>query len=62
MFKILPCIDSVEMAASRRQELDIPRNVAAEFGRPALEAVVESQNVYGDGSKVDWSRYVQTAC
>ena len=29
MFKILPCIDSVEMAASRRQELDIPRNVAA---------------------------------
>ena len=62
MFKILPCIDSVEMAASRRQELDIPRNVAAELGRSAVEASVEGQYVYRDGSKVDWSRYVQAAC
>ena len=62
MFKILPCIDSVEMAASRRQELDIPRNVAAELGRSAVEAAVEGQYVYGDGRKVDWSRYVQAAC
>jgi len=62
MFKILPCIDSVEIAVSRRQELDIPRDVAAELGRSALESAVEGQYVYGDGRKVDWSRYVQVAC
>ena len=45
MFKILPYIDSVEMAASRRQELDIPRKVAAELGRSAVEAAVEGQYV-----------------
>ena len=61
MFKILPCIDSVEMAASRRQELDIPRNVAAELGRSAVEAAVEGQYVYGDGRKVDWSQ-ICTGC
>ena len=61
MFKILPCIDSDEMAASRRQELDIQRNVAAELGRSAVEAAVEGQYIYGDGRKVDWSRYVQDA-
>ena len=58
LFKILPCIDSVEIAASRRQELDIPRDAAAELGRSALEAAVEGQYIYGDGRKVDWSRYV----
>ena len=62
MFKILPCIDSVEMAASRQQELDIQRNVAAELGRSAVEAAVEGQYVYEDGRKVDWSRFVQAAC
>ena len=62
MFKILPCIDSVEIDVSRRQELDIPRDVAAELGRSALESAVEGQYVYGDGRKVDWSRYVQAAC
>jgi hypothetical protein len=45
MFKILPCIDSVEIAASRRQELDIPRDAAAELGRSALETTVEGQYV-----------------
>ena len=62
MFKILPCLDSVEMSASRRQELDIPRNVAAVLGRSAVEASVEGQYVYGDDRKVDWSRYVKAAC
>jgi hypothetical protein len=34
---ILPCLDSEQMAASRRQELDIPRDVAAALGRSAVE-------------------------
>ena len=61
MFKILPCLDSVEMSTSRRQELDIPRNVAAALGSSAVVAAVEGQYVFGDGKKVDWSRYVQAA-
>jgi len=58
MLKILPCLDSDEMAASRRQELDIPRNVAAALGRSAVEAVAQGYYIYGAGTKVDWSRYV----
>ena len=38
MLKILACLDSVTMAASRRQELDVPRNIAAALGRSAVEA------------------------
>lgn len=62
MFKILPCLDSDEMAKSRRQELDIPRNIAAALGRSAVEAAANGYYVYGTGKKVDWSRYVQAAC
>ena len=50
------------MAAFRRQELEIPRNVASILGRSAVEAAVDGQYVCGDGRKVDWSRYVQAAC
>ena len=50
------------MSTSRRQELDIPRNVAAALGSSAVAAAVEGQYVFGDGKKVDWSRYVQAAC
>ena len=32
---LLPCIDSEQMAASRLQDLDIPRDVAAALGRSA---------------------------
>ena len=62
MFNIPPCLDSVEMSVSRRQELDIPRNVAALLGRSAVEAVAEGHYVDGTGKKVDWSCYVQAAC
>lgn len=60
--KGLPCLDSDEMATSRRQELDIPRNVAVALGRSAVEAAVKGFYVYETGTKVDWSRYVQAAC
>jgi uncharacterized protein (TIGR02452 family) len=49
------------MSTSRRQELDIPRNVAAALGSSTVAAAVEGQCVFGDGKKVDWSRYVQAA-
>jgi uncharacterized protein (TIGR02452 family) len=62
MLKMIPCLDSDEMATSRRQELDIPRNVAAALGRSAVEASAKGYYVYRAGTKVDWSGYVQAAC
>jgi hypothetical protein len=35
---ILPSLDSEQMAAARRQELNIPREAAAALGRSAVEA------------------------
>jgi uncharacterized protein (TIGR02452 family) len=62
MLKMLPCLDSDEMSTSRRQELDIQRNVAAAIGRSAVEAAAKGYYIYGTGTKVDWSRYVYAAC
>jgi uncharacterized protein (TIGR02452 family) len=59
---ILPCLDSDEMSASRRQELDIPRRAAAVLGRSAVEAASAGHYINRVGRKVDWSCYVQTAC
>jgi len=50
MLKILPCIDSDELAASRRGELDIPRDVAAALGMSAVEAAANDYYVNGFGS------------
>jgi hypothetical protein len=36
---IFPCLDSEQMAASRRRELNISRDVAAALGRSSVEAV-----------------------
>jgi uncharacterized protein (TIGR02452 family) len=62
MLKILPCLDSDELATSRRRELDIPRDVAAALGMSAVEAAATGHYVNGSGAKVDWSHYVQAAC
>ena len=58
---ILPCLDSAEMAAARRQELDIPRRVAAALGRSAVEAAGNGYYLTKSGKKVDWSHYVEAA-
>lgn len=50
------------MAASRRQELNIPRDVAAALGRSALEAAREGLYVTGAGQEVVWRDAVQAAC
>lgn len=59
---VLPCLDSAEMAASRRRELDIPRGVAAELGKSAVEAVRTGYYHNQAGEKIDWSTEVQAAC
>ncbi len=59
---ILPCLDSAELAASRRQELDIPRSVAAALGRSAVKAAQEGFYISETGEEVNWRDAVQTAC
>lgn len=59
---VLPCLDSEQMASARRQELDIPINIAATLGRSAVESVREGHYVTETGRKVDWHDAVQAAC
>ncbi|NCO59601.1 MAG: TIGR02452 family protein [Deltaproteobacteria bacterium CG23_combo_of_CG06-09_8_20_14_all_51_20] len=61
MLKLLPCLDSVEMAESRRKELDIPRSTAEELGRSAVEACFNGHYLYTEKIRVDWSRHVENA-
>ena len=59
---ILPCLDSAELAASRRQELDIPGSVAATLGRSAVKAAHEGFYISETGQEVNWHDTVQRAC
>lgn len=59
---VLPCLDSDSMAASRRQELNIPRDVAAALGRSAGEAARAGLYVTRTGQEVVWRDAVQAAC
>src|SRR4029079_9581017 len=59
---VLPCLDSPEMAESRRRELDIPGHIAAELGESAMRAAVSGTYVTGDGHEVVWRHLVQAAC
>lgn len=58
---ILPCLDSEQMAISRWQELNIPRDAAAALGRSAVEAAREGFYVTKAGQKVVWRDAVQAA-
>ena len=59
---ILPCLDSDEMAACCRRQLDIPRSVAAAPGRSAVEATNVGHYCNTAGQRVDWSSDVNAAC
>src|SRR5262245_49257025 len=59
---IVPCLDSAEMAAARRRELDIPRDVAARLGTSAVEAAISGFYFNKAGEKVDLSSLVRAAC
>ncbi|NLI80389.1 MAG: TIGR02452 family protein [Deltaproteobacteria bacterium] len=58
---ILPCLDSPEMSASCRRDLDIPRSRAAALGRSALEAANLGYYVNNTGERVDWSLEIEAA-
>jgi hypothetical protein len=60
--RILPCLDSEQMAAARRQELDIPSDVAAALGRSALTASRNGFYITRNGQKVVWRYAVEAAC
>jgi uncharacterized protein (TIGR02452 family) len=59
---VLPCLDSEQMAAARRQELNLPRDAATALGRSAVEAVRASRYVTKTGQQVVWRDAVQAAC
>ena len=60
--RIIPCVDSAKIGELRRQELDLPRTIAAELGRSAVEAAREGYYYSKSGEQVDWSLAVQAAC
>jgi uncharacterized protein (TIGR02452 family) len=60
--KLLPCLDSAELAAARRRELDIPRAKALDLGRSAVVAAMDGYYVNGAGKKVHWAAQVAHAC
>ena len=62
MLHFLPCHDSVAMAASRRQELGIPRDIAAALGRAAVEAARQGFYVNEAGRRFNWQDAVDAAC
>ena len=59
--KLLPCLDSPDMATGNRLELNIPNSMAAELGRSAVEAVNRGYYINSAGDKVDWSSQVTQA-
>ena len=54
-------IDTVELAAVRRRELDIPRERAQLLGTSALEAAPNGRYVAPDGQSIDWKAAVENA-
>lgn len=60
--RLLPCLDSDEIAATRREELSIPRSVAAQLGRSAVDAAKAGEYQDSAGKRVDWRDPVQAAC
>ena len=59
--RILPCLDSDELAAQRRSELALRPELAESLGRSAVEAI-ELGYYLTDNGKVDWSDAVRAAC
>jgi uncharacterized protein (TIGR02452 family) len=60
--RYLPCIDSAEMSAARRAELDVPRKHATMLGVTSVEAAQRGYYTNMAGEKVDWRKQVEQAC
>jgi uncharacterized protein (TIGR02452 family) len=58
---ILPCLDSEELAAARRRELDIPRDTAAELGRSAVEIARNGFYFNLSGEKIELREMIAAA-
>jgi uncharacterized protein (TIGR02452 family) len=56
-----PAIDSADLAAARRRELDIPRGRALFLGVSALKAARDGRYLGEDGQPVDWKAAVGRA-
>lgn len=61
MLKILPCLDSDQMASQRQLDLNISRENAIKLGRSAVEAIFNGSYFTDDGTRVDWGNDVQAA-
>lgn len=59
--QFLPVVDSAELAAARRRELDIDRALAAELGGSAVAAIQRGSYTGPDGAEVDWREAVTAA-
>jgi len=58
---VLPCLDSDAIAAERRRELEIPRHVARELGRSALDALRTGRYQRAGGGVTNWRDLVAAA-
>ncbi|NLE44895.1 MAG: hypothetical protein GX620_09255 [Chloroflexi bacterium] len=61
MLRVLPCLDSADMATLRRLELAISQEAAAALGRSAVKADVGGYYVSDSGLRVDWRHLVDAA-
>lgn len=61
-FNVLPCWDSVDLAASRQRAATLPRRVASALGRSAVTAAGQGYYVDETGVQVDWRDSVAAAC
>ena len=61
MLQPLPCIDSNDLAESRKAELMIPRDKAAALGWTAVEAADRGYYEDSAGNRIDWSDLVERA-
>ncbi len=58
---VVPCLDSPDLAAARRAELDVPPERALALGRSAVAAARDGHYRTENGREVDWSEAVRIA-
>ncbi len=58
---ILPCVDGPEMAALRKRELAVPRDLAEKLGWEAVRAAEQGFYVSESGEQVFWREAVESA-
>jgi uncharacterized protein (TIGR02452 family) len=61
MLRLLPCVDSADLALQRQTELFIPRERATALGLSAVKACRDGVYDGPRGQPVDWSRVVRAA-